>query len=455
MLTLLAAAALVLFQAEDPGKGRLPLQTPESWIGKRQEGAFVLVPKDLPQGKLYTVVSADLQTKVGSLDGLLDAGKASLGQSGTFKALKGPAESKSEGGWDYKVLIGALEKEGAALPVQVIAFRKGEDEGLVMVVSDSVETLEKYSDAFSAMIRSVGAPKTAAPAAPAATANDVRYKAPEGWTSKTLDGGIVMFTLDKKDFYEQYSYRILILPSEPLQGTLRQKFQNLWTVHVNGNFTTTIVPIPLVRRLKSGMAVAVDQDGRAKNKDGVVQHAGLTLLARGNRCVPILGFYFGLGNTDLLQKALEPMLESAEIPGSGDDRVALVDAADLPGSWSTSSVSLANYVTSAGAYAGDASIATGEGVTLNKDGTFKRSFRAVSAKMRFQENSEGTWKTDDNLLDLTLKDGSKQVYRIFGVGGDAKGGTFLILSNAANTEQQADLCIPRRTFVGEWFKRKD
>ena len=454
MLNLLLSILLSLAQADDPGKGRLPVPIPEGWTGKRQEAAFVLMPKDLAAGKLYTVISADLTEKVGSLKGLLDAGKASLGQSGTFKPLRDPAAGSSVGGWDYEVLMGPLEKDGASLMAQLVAFRKGDEEGLILSVADSLETLTKYSDGFTAIVRGVGAPK-AAPLA--AWKVDLRYKTPEGWASKTLDQGVLLAE-EKNDLYTKYSYRLMILPSEPLTGSLRAKFLDVWAAQIAPGIDTTIVPLPLMRRLKSGSVVAFDQDPSAKTKkEGVAHLGGLYLLARGNRCVPILCFYFGLGDTKPLQAALEPLLESAEIPGAGDAAIRLFDAADLAGHWNTSSMSLANYVTAAGAYAGDASISTADYLHLNKDGTFSKTLIAITAQRRLKETSEGTWKLEDDLLLLTGKDAAAkpQGYRVFGAGGDAKGGSFLVLSTYANTDELADLCIPRRMFSGTWFKRKD
>jgi hypothetical protein len=453
MIQVVACLVFSLFQTDDPGKGRLPVQVPEGWTGKRQEAAFVLTPKDLPAGKLYTVISADLTEKVGSMKGLLDAGKASLGESGTFKPLRDPAAGSSVGGWDYEVLMGPLEKEGATLMAQLVAFRKGEEEGLILSIADSLETLTKYSEGFTAIVRRVGAPKEAPVAAGKV---DLRYKAPEGWVAKTLDQGVLL-TEEKSDPYEKHSYRLMILPSEPLTGSLRAKFLDVWAAQIQPGITTTIVPLPLIRRLKGGSVVAFDQDPSAKTKDGVAHHGGLYLLARGNRCVPILCFYFGLGNTKALQAALEPLLESAEIPGANDAAISLMDAADLVGNWNTSSMSLANYVTAAGAYAGDASAATADYLHLNKDGTFAKTLIAITAQRRLKETSEGTWKLEDDMLRLTPKavDAKPQGYRVFGTGGDAKGGSFLVLSTYSNTDEQADLCIPRRMFSGTWFKRKD
>jgi hypothetical protein len=59
------------------------------------------------------------------------------------------------------------------------------------------------------------------------------------------------------------------------------------------------------------------------------------------------------------------------------------------------------------------------------------------------------------LLILSGKTGKGQNYRIFGVGADPKAGAFLVLSTYNDTDEQADLSIPRRKFSGTWFKRKD
>lgn len=437
----------VLLQTEPP----LPLQVPQGWEARKQEGARILVPKDLPEGKLYTVLVPDLTRKLGSLKELLAAAKATLGEAGTFKPARDPASSTNDAGWEFQVVLGTLEKDGGALLAQAVVLRKGEEEGMILTLSDSVATMEKYSDAFSAMVKTIGAPK----AAPVAGTVDLKYTTPPGWTTRTLDGGVLLENIKDEGSYKVV-YRVLILPSQPLEGSLRKTFLELWTSQIKATLETTIVPVPLVRRLKSGMAVAFDQDPAAKTKEGVKHHGGLYLLARGKRCVPVLGLYFNMGNTDELEKALGVLFESAEIPGAGTDKVALLDPAELPGEWSVSSSSLANYVTASGAYAGDASIAVGSGLHLNKDETFKKSLIAITKDRRLKELSEGTWKVDDNELVLLEKGaaGPGKRYRIFGVGGDEKGGTFLVLSSYADTAQQADLTSPRRLFGGEWHKRK-
>jgi hypothetical protein len=296
-------------------------------------------------------------------------------------------------------------------------------------------------------VRGVGAPPPAA-----ATVVDLQFKSPEGWTTRKLEGGLLL-EKTKSDFYENWAYRILILPSQPLEAPLRRTFAAAWAAFIKPTIETQIVPLPLVRRMKSGMAVAFDQDPSAKNKDGQVHHAGLYLLARGKRYVPILGLFHGLGNTAEVDKALTGIFESAVIPDAGDAPVAILDREDLVGNWNQSSYSMANYVTAAGAYAGDASIATLSYITLRPDGTVKKTFVALTAATRIREVDEGTWTLEDNLLVVNASSKTRK-YRIFGAGADEKGGSFLVIAAYADTDQQADLSIPRRLFAGDWYRKE-
>jgi hypothetical protein len=56
---------------------------------------------------------------------------------------------------------------------------------------------------------------------------------------------------------------------------------------------------------------------------------------------------------------------------------------------------------------------------------------------------------------LSGKGPKPRVYRVFGVGADPKAGAFLVLSTYSDSDEQTDLCVPRRVFSGTWFKRKD
>ena len=105
------------------------------------------------------------------------------------------------------------------------------------------------------------------------------------------------------------------------------------------------------------------------------------------------------------------------------------------------------------ANAGDATITTASYVTLTKEGTYKSSFIALSGTSKLKEKDEGTWKLEDTILVLTGKE-KPQRYTLFGVGADPKAGAFLVRSTYPNSDEQPDLCRPRRSFSGQWYKRK-
>ncbi len=407
-----------------------------------------MAPKGLADGRLYTVLVPTLTRKVGSLQGLVDAGKETLGEVGTFKPSKDPVRAKNDAGWEYDIVIGAVEKDGGAVLGQIVALQKGDDEGLVLLVTDSVETYEKYSDAFTTMIRSLGSVR--------AGKVDLQFTLPDGWTKKEEAGSILLEGSEKRWHDDGTTvFRILILPSEPLTGSLRTKFLELWASQLKPAVETSILPLPFMHRLKSGAVCAFDVDEGATNKNGDKIRGGLYVLARGNRVVPILAFYLDYaGKSPELQKAVETIHESAKIPDAGTDTIALFAASDLEGEWSESSFLLANYVTRSGDYAGDASVATGEWFILNKDGSFKTVLIAITSKKRIKETVEGTWKLEENVAVLTGKE-KAQRYTVFAFGTDPKVGAFLVRSNYSDTEELPDLCRPRRANSGQWFKRKE
>jgi hypothetical protein len=213
------------------------------------------------------------------------------------------------------------------------------------------------------------------------------------------------------------------------------------------SFVTTIAPLPLVRRLKSGAACGFDLEKAAKNKSGQEVNAGLYILARGSRYVPIIAFFYGFDNS--LEKSVEEFLESAEIPGAGTEKVALYSPADLHGNWDTSSSSIATYVTGTGNTFVEG-ISVGEGVVFNADGTFKKTLTALKGTFRTKEKDEGRWKADD--AELTLHESK---YWVLGVGSDPKAGAFLVLNNYPNQEDRLRLTYPRAASSGTWYKRKE
>src|SRR5262249_31933590 len=146
-------------------------------------------------------------------------------------------------------------------------------------------------------------------------------------------------------------------------------------------------------------------------------YGGLYVVARGKRFVPMLYFYFGGGGSKL-EADVAALLDSAEIPGAGPDKVALFGAGDLVGDWGAWGAAVASYVTASGSYAGDASTVTAEGLTLKADRTFRTWFKGMSSGRGLQSEDTGTWSVVDARLLETGK--AKKTYRwVLGVGADA------------------------------------
>ncbi len=446
----LVLAALLAVQADAPKP--LPLQIPDGWESRTQDGVLLITPKELAEGKVCTVLVPPMTAKVGSLEGLLAAAKTTLGEIAKFTPLKDAVKGKSEGGWEYLFSIGTLEGDGRKMLGQAWGLRQGGEEGILLVLADSVETMEKYADGFGAMVRSIGAARPA-PAAVAAKV-DLKYTLPAGWVAKDQGETVLLEKWVNKGetFYgTERVFRLLILPSGPLAGGLRKAFLDTWAVQLKGTVESTIMPLPMVRRLKSGMAVAYDVDDRCTNKDGGSLIGGLYVLAKGNRRVSIAAFHSGF--SDILEKDLLAFLESAEIPGAGDGKVALFSTADFAGVWSRSSATQAKYVTGAGTFAGSAAVSVDETFTLNADDTFKYSFKGVSSATPIEDAAEGKWKVEDDTLVLSGK--GERRYVLYGVGSDAKVGHFLVKNAYNGSSDTLEISNPRRPLSGSWLKKKE
>jgi hypothetical protein len=447
MTKLALVVALAAALAPAPARADLPLAAPAGWDDRSQEGARVLAPRDLPAGKLYTVMVPRLTAPLGSLGALLDAARATLAQAGSFRPAGDPQRARNAHGWDFEMIAGPLEKDGRALIAAAVAMKSGDGEGIILVIADSLGTMELHAGALAGMIQSVGAPAIA----PSVGGVDLRYRAPPGWTARPLEGAVLL-EKSADTLYDRYTYRIIVLPSAPLHASLRETFLASWKAAIAPAAGTRIAPLPLMRRLRSGAALAYDADVDARSKDGTPITAGLLVLARGARYVPVAVFLAGGSCDDRVERELTSFVESAEIPGAGDRKVALFAAGDLVGEWSVSSASLASYVTASGAHAGDASVATGSTIVLRADGTFERSFLGISREVRVRERDAGKWSIDD--AHLVQEGRSKQWNTLLGVGADPRAGAFLVLGTYANKEQNARLCNPRGLFQGEWYRRR-
>ena len=379
----------------------IPLRAPAGWKVEEQDRATILTPGDVPEGRFYRVMVTLTKTTGGTLDGLLEDGRKMVAEIGAFQPKGDSARSTSDGGWDHKGVLGTVETRDRSLTAYLVAIQKGDQGGVVMVLSDGVETMATYADVLAGMIRGMGDAKPpagrGAPEAP-----PPGYRAPAGWVETKL-AGLPYLVKEKNEAWVKYRLTLLVLPGEAFAGSVRVQFEALWRAYVSPNFVTRIAPIPLTHRLRSGYACAFDADSQAKDKGGRDVTVALYMVAHGGRVVPVLGVYSGPDWT--LDRPAEveigEFLETIRIPGTTAEPVQLFSAAALVGEWSESSSEFANYVTAGGAYAGDATITTGTYLSLRADGSYTRTLVALTGGRSVREKDAGTFTVQDDELVLS------------------------------------------------------
>ena len=459
-VTFLAMGALlVLFTLCLPAVSRagretpsISLKAPTGWKTEIKDGITALTPSDVVEGKLYLVTVTPLKDKAvgaqqvvpSSLEEVFNIGKKLVAEIGVFKALAEPKQGESEGGWTYKFALGTVDKQGNSFLAQVMGLKKGDAGAVIIVLSDSAATMEKYAETFGAMVRALGA-KPATSGGTASGKVDLQYIAPPGWVTKQVSG---FLTLQKTNS-DNSVQTLLILPSELLKGSLREAFRGYWKSYVSEQYETTIAPLPMMARLRSGYACAYDADTGAKYKGNRVKTT-LYLIAQGGRVVPVLSTV----NRFLTEPGedIEQFLQSARILGASAVKVPLYAQMEIAGDWNTTSSTMADYVNYRGDYAGDASITTAYGFNLAPNGTFKTVFVALTSKVRLRERDEGKWKVEDD--ELVLQGKEIRRFTLIGYGSDPKVGRFLVLNTYANIKARINLADPRGVFGGNWLKSK-
>src|SRR5688572_8557248 len=197
---IIASCVFTGFASPTPITQESPFKAPAGWKADKQDGATIFTPGDVPQGKLYVVMVTMMKEKARSLDDILTDGKKMAGEVGTFKAMTKPEPFVSSGDWDYSFVLGTIEKGDRNLVAQVMAIKKADQGGVIIVLSDSIETMSLYADAFNNSVKGMGGPKRVAVPA-ASTGNvDLQYNIPPGWVKQEVNG-FPLLVKEKHDFY--------------------------------------------------------------------------------------------------------------------------------------------------------------------------------------------------------------------------------------------------------------
>ncbi|MBI1787283.1 MAG: hypothetical protein HYR60_06985 [Acidobacteria bacterium] len=254
------------------------------------------------------------------------------------------------------------------------------------------------------------------------------YQIPAGWSRAESGGTVTLARVVDLGFGVKRDYRLVILPLERIAGTALETYHALWRRVIGGIFLSRTHPLPLRVRLPGGAALFYDGDSMRLRQNNSEVDGFLYAALDGVMVAPVLGFFSGWD--DELDRALRQFFHSFRLPGGPGQPEPLFSPLEIAGVWRSSSSTLANWVDAFGNYRGDASVATGETLTIRPDGFYESQFAAISSGSRLRQHDVGRFRVEDDVLVLSPNNpGQKQSrYRITGAGRSADGrGSFLLL----------------------------
>lgn len=296
----------------------------------------------------------------------------------------------------------------------------------VVLYANDTGAMKRHMPAAFALFQSLSAAPGAVQAAalaPAGGSAQLQFNLPAGW-GQAQQGANRVLTSPRTPSGKLN--QLEVLPAIAMGRDAAAAFQAVWQQAVRGRFGTAFHPLPLRLRLPSGAAVLYDFDREQHalgGNDWVTP--GLYLFTDGHNAVPVVA---SLRDFNTVQAELGTWLRSATL-GTGQRAPELYRLADLAGTWRAGGSALASYVDVAGRYLGDASMASGETLTITAQGQCESKFAAVGGGLgRMRAANAGACRIEDDTLVLPSAQGPRR-YRIGGVGtGTDAGRRFLLLS---------------------------
>ncbi len=259
------------------------------------------------------------------------------------------------------------------------------------------------------------------------------YQIPNGWSRSESGGTVTLSQVVNLGFGVKQDFRLVIMPLERTSGNLLPAFLELWHRYVGAIFISPGPPLPLRVRVAGG-ALLFDGDNMRIRQNNAAINGFLYAVSNGETILPVMGFFNGWDAS--LDRDLKQFFASVRLPGAPPRQQPLFASDEIAGVWRSSSSSLANWVDVYGNYRGDASVATGETLTLRPGGEYESQFAAIGGGSgRFRQHDVGRFAVDDDTLVLRPNDpgGRETRYRITGVGRSTDGrGSFLLLAVTRN-----------------------
>jgi hypothetical protein len=257
-------------------------------------------------------------------------------------------------------------------------------------------------------------PAPATPTVASGSPGSLSWSVPAGW-SRAARGSTTVLTSPPNAMSGQRNL-LEVLPAERAQGTPVQTFTALWQRLIGPRFDTPLHPLPLRVRLASGAMLIFDGETQARERaSGNTVGAHLYVVTDGVTAVPLIAIQ---RDWNQLRGELAAFFASARLSGGGRS-APLYTLAEVAGTWHSSSSTSASYVDSAGNYRGDASMATGQTLTIGADGNCSAQFAAIGGgNGRLRSSVKGRCAVEDDTLVMPSEAGLRR-YRITGVGRTA------------------------------------
>jgi hypothetical protein len=264
--------------------------------------------------------------------------------------------------------------------------------------------------------------------ASADTLGDLSVSVPAGWQSSVSGDLLVVERIVDVGWGQQEVYRLVFHPPEAARDSAAATFDALYSPLASAAFASPARPLPIRVRLSSGATLLYDGGTTQWLENGAEVSGMVYVVVQGNRAVAALGVLGGWEQS--LATSLRQIFDGVSIAGASAEVQPLFTQQEIAGRWGSSSTSLANWVDASGNYIGDASLATGETLSLYANGMYRDQFAAVGGGGGvFSSDTSGAWAVEDDTLVMTPQSGADATrYRITGVGSSADGrGRFLFL----------------------------
>lgn len=237
----------------------------------------------------------------------------------------------------------------------------------------------------------------------------IKYKAPDGWT-KNESNGVLTWSIANQ---QTGGFCIIaVYAASQSSGDAAKDFENEWNRVIASNFTTNGLP---QTQTKEAGGWKILTGAQQVQKDTFSLFAVLTVYSGHGKLLSVV--------TNLNDKTYAPTVDAflASIRenksaiaknNSSSSNNATANAGTPPtqargegvvGTWSTSGAVLANYVTSSGAYAGDASTMTNESYEFKPDGSYLYKFFSYINRVMYYCEIVGSYTVSGDQLTITEK----------------------------------------------------